>query len=300
MHVAAATADDVGQQRRGRVFVALAAVAWSTAGVLQRTLTVGVATQLAGRALFTVIGLLLYIGVAERGQFARGFRAIGRDGLGITVLMAVSSASFITALNHTTVANVLFLQALAPIIAAALAAVVLRERITGRTLGAMSLAVLGVAAMVGSPGKPDPLGEGLAFLMSVSFAATIVLARRGRSVSMAPATCLSQALLLVAFAPFARPAEIGGRDLLLLCLLGFGQMGLGLIFLTVGARLIRAAEVALISLLEIVLGPLWVWIARSEQPATGTLVGGVVVLVAVAVLSFPTTADRRRAVEYPR
>jgi drug/metabolite transporter (DMT)-like permease len=77
-------------------------------------------------------------------------------------------------------------------------------------------------------------------------------------------------------------------------------MGLGLIFLTVGARLIRAAEVALISLLEIVLGPLWVWIARSEQPATGTLVGGVVVLVAVAVLSFPTTADRRRAVEYPR
>src|SRR5919204_1308903 len=144
MRVAAASVEDVGQQRRGRVFVALAAVAWSTAGVLQRTLTVGVATQLAGRALFTVIGLLLYIGVAERGQFARGFRAIGRDGLGITVLMAVSSASFITALNHTTVANVLFLQALAPIIAAGLAFVVLREHVTRRTLVAIVVALAGV------------------------------------------------------------------------------------------------------------------------------------------------------------
>ena len=61
------------------------------------------------------------------------------------------------------------------------------------------------------------------------------------------------------------------------------QIGLGLIFLTIGARLIPAAEVALITLLEIVLGPLWVWIALGEQPSATTLVGGGIVLAAVVI-----------------
>jgi drug/metabolite transporter (DMT)-like permease len=291
---AAAVSLDLAAQRRGRAYVALAALAWSTAGVLQRALTLDTPTQLAGRAVFAVLGLLVFVAVAERGDLGRGFRAIGRDGLGIAVLMAVSSASFITALNHTTVANVLFLQALAPLIAAALAFVVLREHVTRRTLIAMALAVVGVAVMVGGHGRPGAVGGGLALLMSLSFAATLVLARRARHVSMAPATCLSQALVFVAFVPFAHPTTIGGQDLGLLCLLGFGQMALGLIFLTLGAQLIAAAEVALISLLEIVLGPLWVLLSRSERPGTGTIVGGVVLLGAVVYQSFPS------AVEYPR
>ena len=65
--------------------------------------------------------------------------------------------------------------------------------------------------------------------------------------------------------------------------LGVGQMGLGLAFLTMGARLIPAAEVALITLLEVVLGPLWVWLAFSERPSTTTLIGGAIVMAAVAL-----------------
>ena len=91
---------------------------------------------------------------------------------------------------------------------------------------------------------------------------------------MAPATWLSQALVFVCAAPFASASEVGWKDLALLAGLGVTQIGLGLIFLTIGARLIPAAEVALITLLEIVLGPLWVWIALGEQPSATTLVGG--------------------------
>src|SRR5438552_15327761 len=115
------------QRRRGRAFVVLAAVAGSTAGVLQRALSVGTAGQLAGRALFAVIGLLLYVAVRERRDVVGAFRSIGRGGLAVAALMAVSSVSFIVALNHTTVANVLFMQALAPIIAAVLGMAVLGE-----------------------------------------------------------------------------------------------------------------------------------------------------------------------------
>jgi drug/metabolite transporter (DMT)-like permease len=270
------------QHRRGRLYVALAAVAWSTAGLLQRKLTVDVGTQLAGRALFAVLGLLVFVAVAERGRVLRAFRAIGRGGIAVTVLMAVPSGAFIAALNYTSVANVLFMQALAPVLAAVLGTFV-GEPVARRTWIAMAVAIAGVGLMVGGPSHPSAAGLSLSLLMSISFAGTIVVTRHQREVSMAPATCLSQALVFVFAAPFASTGSVGGRDLVLLAGLGIGQIGLGLIFLTIGARLIPAAEVALITLLEIVLGPLWVWIALSEQPSATTLAGGAIVLAAVVI-----------------
>jgi drug/metabolite transporter (DMT)-like permease len=269
-------------QRRGRVFVALAAIAWSTAGVLQRELTASTATQLAGRALFALIGVLAYVALTERRNFLRAFRATGRGGLAVAALMALSSGSFIVALNHASVANVLFFLAIGPVLAAALGLLV-GERVSGRTWLAMGIALGGVALMVGGPGRPSALGAALSFLCALSFALMLVITRHRRDVSMAPATCLSQLLVLVVAAPFADPSEVGGKDLALLIGLGAGQIGLGLIFLTIGARLIPAAEVALITLLEIVLGPLWVWIALGEQPSATTLAGGAIVLAAVVI-----------------
>jgi drug/metabolite transporter (DMT)-like permease len=90
-------------------------------------------------------------------------------------------------------------------------------------------------------------------------------------------------ILVVAFAPFADPGQIGDSDLFWLALLGIGQIGLGFALLTVGARLIPAAQVGLITLLEVVLGPLWVWVAIGERPSTITLAGGAVVMVAIVV-----------------
>jgi drug/metabolite transporter (DMT)-like permease len=268
--------------RRGRIYVALAAVAWSTAGLLQRELTVDVATQLAGRALFAVVGIFAYVAVSERGAVVRAFRAVGTAGLAVAVLMAVSSGSFLIALNHASVANVLFMQALAPVLAAALGSL-LGERVDRRTWIAMAVAIAGVALMTGGPGGPSAAGTAIAFVMTLSFAGLLVITRHRRDVSMAPATCLGQVLLLVIAAPFATPADVDGRNLALLVALGIGQIGLGLVLLTIGARLIPAAEVALITLLEIVLGPLWVWLALDEQPSATTLVGGAIVLAAVAM-----------------
>ena len=262
--------------------VALAAVAWSTAGILQRELSVGIGTQLAGRALFAVLGLLAYVAIAEQGAVGRAFRAVGRGGIAVAALMATSSASFIVALNHSSVANVLFMQALAPILAAVLG-MVIGEPVSRRTWLAMLVALAGVGLMVGGPGHPSVSGVALSLLMTASFAATLVITRHRRDVSMAPATCLSQVVVLILAAPFARPGDVGAHDLGLLVALGIGQIGLGLVLLTIGGRLIPAAEVALITLLEVVLGPLWVWIFLSEQPSAATLAGGTIVLAAVGI-----------------
>ena len=201
----------------------------------------------------------------------------------MALCVAVSSGSFIAALNHASVARVLFILAVSPMLAALLARVTLGEPITRRTVFAMALALVGVTVMLGAPGEGSLAGDGLAFLAALSFAVMVVITRWRHDVSMAPATCLSQVILVVAFLPFASPGEIGGDDVFWLAALGIGQIGLGFALLTVGARLIPAAQVGLITLLEVVLGPLWVWLALDERPSTLTLVGGAIVIVAIVI-----------------
>jgi drug/metabolite transporter (DMT)-like permease len=271
------------RQRRGQVYVALAAVAWSTAGVLQRQLTLDTATQAMGRAAFAGVALLAFVAVAERGRVVPAFRSIGAAGVAVAACAAISSGSFIAALNHTTVARVLFLLAVAPLLATLLARVTLGEPIRRSTAAAMTVALAGVALMLGAPGDGSLAGDGLSLLAALSFSVMIVITRWRHDVSMAPATCLSQVFLVVAFLPFATPGAIGGADVGWLAALGIGQIGLGFALLTVGARLIPAAQVGLITLLEIVLGPLWVWLALDERPDARTLVGGAIVIAAILI-----------------
>jgi len=275
--------DQSAHHRRGQVYIALAAVAWSTAGVLQRQLTLDGATQVGGRAVFAALALLVYVAVVERGNVLGAWRSIGVAGVGVAACLAAASCAFILALNETTVARVLFIQAIAPVLAAVLARVFLGEPISRRTAIALALALAGVAIMLGAPGSGDLTGDLLALVMALSFAVALVITRHRRDVSMAPATCLSQVLLMVAFLPFASLGDVGEQDLVVLGALGAGQIGLGLIFLTLGARLIPAAQVGLITLLEVVLGPLWVWLALDEHPGTLTLVGGAVVVAAIVI-----------------
>lgn len=280
---------------RGQLAVALAAVVWSTAGVLQRQLSsVPVATQVGGRALFAAVTVAAYVVVAERGRVVDACRSVGGAGLGFAASLAVASGAFIVALNHASVAQVLFIQAIAPVLAALLAFVLLGERVSARTAVAMAVALLGVGVIVGSPGGGSALGDGLSLLMSFGFAGSIVIARHRRDVSMAPAVVLAQLMLFVGAVPIALAAGVGltAPDVLWLVLFGAGQIGVGLILLTVGARLIPAAQVALISLLEVVLAPLWVWLADGERPSTPTVIGGAIVIAAVILQARDPTRPR--------
>ena len=196
------------RQRRGQIYVALAAVAWSTAGVLQRALDVDTATQVAGRALFAAIALLIFTAIVERGAVRDAYRASdgrarggaprgGRVGL------------FIVALNYATVAQVLFIQAAAPIAAALLGRIFLGERIPRRTAAAMAFAIAGVAIMLGAPGGGSAARRRHLRVMMLAFAGTVVITRHRREISMTPAIGLSQVIFVVAF-PFAtRPASAG-------------------------------------------------------------------------------------------
>ncbi|MBV9417806.1 MAG: EamA family transporter [Solirubrobacterales bacterium] len=275
------TYESLPERRRGELLAIVAALAWSTAGILQRQLTLTAATQIAGRAVFALIALVTYVLITQRGQLsAAAGSVLTAPAMLVAVSLAGASGTFVLALNHTTVAHVLVIQAMAPIVAALLGAKVLHERVSARTWTTILLAMVGVAVMVGASGQGSLTGDVIAFGAPVGFAVAIVVTRKHREISMAPATCLSQVLLIVFVGPLAS-GPVRPHDLIWLALLGAVQLGLGLICFTMAARLITAAELAVISLLEVVLGPVWVWFGVHERPSLATVVGGTVVVLAV-------------------
>ena len=273
----------VAEHRLGVALVAAAAVAWSLAGFFTRLIPLDAWTILFWRGVFGGFFISLYVIAHYRGRTLAVTRAMGWPGLLVTCLSTLGMTTFIPALKLTSVANVAIIGATGPFVAAVIAWLWLRERVSALTLGGSMLAFAGVALTVaGAGGGAGSLsGDVLAFVMTSAIAAMTVALRRYREVPMLPTACLSNFLGSLVSLAFAAPLAAGTVDLGNLALFGFVQMSLGLTLFTIGSRLIPAAETALLSALETPLAPLWVWLAFDEKVSPQVLIGGGVVMVAV-------------------
>jgi drug/metabolite transporter (DMT)-like permease len=268
--------------RRGALLVAGAAICWSSGGLIARLVTTGPWTTNLWRSLFAslFLGLVLSI-VGGRGVLAQ-WRDGGRPVVVAAACMALASTCFILSLAHTSVANTLILMSTGPYVAGLLGWLLLGERVAPRTWLSMGLALAGAVVMVSdSYGRGAILGDLLAIVMACSFAVATVLIRRYPQIPMAPAAVLATALTALAALPLSDPLTTSGRDLLLLAFFGLGQFGAGFLLFVAGARLIPAAETSLIGMLEMVLGPLWVWLVLSERPSAAALAGGALIVTAL-------------------
>jgi len=267
--------------RLGLVLVTAAAVAWSLAGFFTRLIVLDTWTMLAWRGLFGALGTAVFIAATQRRQAWDAFRGMGWPGWLFALLSAVGMTLFITSLRHTTVAHVAVIYATVPFVAAGLAWLVMRERPSGSALLASTVALAGVALMVGLSAEGGALGDLLAFGMTASMAGMMVMMRRFRAIPAVPVACLSALLCGLAAWPLGAPLSVGGHDFVLLALFGIVNSALGLVFFALGARHLPAIETALVTALDAPLAPLWVWLAFSETPAQATLFGGAIVLAAV-------------------
>ena len=282
------------QARRGQLLTAAGAIAWSTSGLFQRGMHADATVQVAGRAVVAGIAVTLLVAWMTRGRGGplAAVAGMGRVGVGMAISYAVASGSFMFALSLTSVAHVLLFQAATPLVAALLARFFLDEPIHPRTWLAMLGATIGIAIMVaGSSSEGSLGGDLLAGIVAVAFAVTIVLARRTSAGTPVVAGGIGQLIVVACVLPFAIGSLGSARagDVPLILGVGIIQMFLGITLFTAGARLIPAAQASLISLLEVVLGPLLVWLAYREQPSNATVLGGAIVL---ATLILHTLAEQ--------
>ncbi|MDQ0472451.1 DMT family transporter [Labrys wisconsinensis] len=290
-----ATATARAEHRLGVIFVLASAVTWSLSGVFARLLgpDIDVWTAVFLRsgigAAYMAIGTL----VVHRGRSLAAFRAMGGIGLLVVLTGAISMVAFIGAFFHTSVANVSVIYSTTPFIAAGLGWVMLREAVSARTLIAAVIALAGVTIMVsGSFAAGHLLGDGLALVMAGSFAVMAVLVKVRRELDMLPVNFLVCLFSLAFASPFADPARATAMDLIVLAAFAFCSIALAFFLFLAGARRIPAAEAGLITTLEVVLSPLWVFLLFAENPGRPAIIGGAVVFAAVV---WHIVGDRRRA-----
>jgi drug/metabolite transporter (DMT)-like permease len=267
--------------RRGALLVASSSVAWSSAGLIARWVDTPAWTTLFWRSAFAALFILGQIAVQEPAGIVRTIRRLRRPGIAMAAAFALSMTAFINALSVTRVANVLVFHAATPFVAAILAWIWIKERPQPLTLAAVCVSLFGVVIMVsGSTAPANLLGSALSGIMVVTFAMAIVLGRANPGQPMGAVTLLAMVFTALMALPFAG-FDLSVGDFALLALFGIGQMGLGSRLFTAGVKFLPAADVGLISVLETVLGPLWVWLAVGEAPDQWALGGGGLVLGAV-------------------
>ncbi len=223
---------------------------------------------------FTLVFFLL-----KKGTVADEFRGLTWRGWFAAVIMALAGFTLIMSFQYTLVANAIFFVSLAPLIAAALAWVFLRERITRRTAIAMVIALLGVGIIFGTnmDGR-GALGMGLAAIMAICYAGAIVTFRTIPKANVILVCTINAVLTILLMSVLIDDFAVSQKDLLICLGLGVVQVGLGTVLVMTGAQNIPAAQVSILALIEVVLSPIWVWLFAGEVPSATTLIGGAIVL----------------------
>jgi drug/metabolite transporter (DMT)-like permease len=265
----------------------IAPVLWSTAGVLTRHVERAAAfEQVFWRSFFAFVFIFAFL-VVRRSHPLRAVRAAGMPGLLSGAMWAAMFTAFVVALSLTTTANTLVTMSVSPLLTALFARLFLSDPLPLRTWVAAAAAAVGIAWMFStSIERTHLLGMLVALLIPLCAAINVVTlraaaARRDRSFDLVPAVMLGGAFSCVLALPFALPFQASAKDIGLLAFLGFFQLGLPCMLLVVASRTLLAPEIALLGLLEVVLGPLWAWLGAGEVPAESTLLGGLVVLGAL-------------------
>ncbi|MDJ0948814.1 MAG: DMT family transporter [Alphaproteobacteria bacterium] len=269
--------------RWGVAGVVLGAFAASTAGIILRHIETDDGWQvLLFRSLAFAVTIFLLVVARHRGGTAAAFRAIGLKGLAVAAGLGGAFIAFIFALLWTTVAETVFILSASPMFVAAIAWLVLRERISWTMCLSMAAVIVGIGIMVADGLVGGALRGALAALGAcLGYAVAVVALRAGRDVDMMPATCLSGVFAFLVCVLLVDDIAIGARDLALSLLLGTGQIGLQYIMITLSTRVVPAAEITLIMMLEVVLAPIWVWVGVGETPSATILLGGAIVVAAV-------------------
>jgi drug/metabolite transporter (DMT)-like permease len=276
----------------GAFYAVGAALAFSTAGVIVRRIDLPAWDVSFARSILLVAAISPLLVLRHR-RVLDDFRRAGFWLFLSGFFLAGSAVAFIVALSLAPVANVLIVCGATPFVTALLARMFLHEPLSRHTIVAMIVALLGLALSVASSLQAGAaLGMAVTAIVSLCMSCNYVIVRHRRDVDMVPSLALAGVFSALIALPFAHPGNVALAHLPWLLALGPGQMAVGLLLYIACLKRIPAGRAALLGLLELVAGPIWVWIVDGERPGDLTLLGGIVVIGAAAANVW---LDSRRA-----
>lgn len=273
----------------------LVALMWSTAGVVTRHLDAARSFEVTfWRAFFTVLALLVLLPLLRGRRVFAGLRHAGLAFWLSGLCWSVMFTAYMVALTLTSVGNVLITMALGPLMTALMARVFIGHRIPVRTWIAIAVAGVGIAYMYGSQVQGGQIAGTLVALCvpiagAVNWTVTQNSHTQGHGVDLVPAIFVGAVLSSLVTLPLAYPFQATAHDLGLLGFLGVCQLAIPCVLSVICARVLKAPEISLLALLEVVFGIFLAWIGAGEEPGPTVLVGGLLVigaLVANELLGF--------------
>lgn len=278
---------------RAVVLMVAVTLMWSIAGVVTRHLESARSFEVTfWRSFFTLLALALILPLFQGREVFSRIRHAGRFLWISGICWSIMFTAFMLALTMTTVANVLVTMALGPFLTALIARIFIGHRIAARTWLAIAVAGAGIAWMYGSQFTLDGgfaafAGTLVALLVPMAAAVNWTVVQRsqahGEKIDLVPAVLVGAAISSLMTLPLAFPFAATGRDLALLALLGLVQLAVPCVLSVLCARVLKAPEMALLALLEIIFGILLAWLGAGEVPAASVLSGGVLVIGALMV-----------------
>ena len=274
--------------RSGVLLVLTAGICWSTMGLGIRHIEVANVWQILFFRSIALTPLLLFVlTLRARGNPLPIIQKAGLAGVvgGISLVFAFSGG--ILAVQTTSVANAMFLFAAAPFFAAVLGWLVLKEHVRNVTWISMMAALVGIVIMVWegiSIGRI--IGNVAALISALGFAIFTISLRWKKLEDMLPTVFLAGLFAIIIAGALCQIKGYGlyvpKRDIWIALALGVFQVGAGLILYTLGSKVVPSAELALLSMTEVVFGPFWVWLFLGETAGVFTLLGGMILLIAIA------------------
>ena len=272
------------------MLMVLCALLWSTAGVVTRQLDAARSFEVTfWRSFFTVLSLLVILpmlrGRAVFTQIMQGGQSLWLSGLCWSVMFT----AYMVALTLTTVANVLVVLALGPFFTALLARVFTGHRIEARTWLAIALAGIGIVWMYGGQVDLSAQLAGTLVALAVPLAGatnwTVVQhsQTQGQKIDLMPAVLLGALISSALTLPLAWPLTATAHDIGLLGLLGLGQLAIPCVLSVWCATVLKAPEMALLAMLEVIFGTLLAWFGANEVPSNRVLYGGTLVVAALVI-----------------
>ena len=279
----------------------LATLLWSIAGVVSRQITQAQGFEVTfWRSFFTGLSLVIGLTVATRGKVWR-FNAFRSRTLWLSGLCwSVMFTAFMLAMTMTTVANVLITLSLGPLLTALLHRLLGGQALSRQTWGAIALAAIGIGYMFVSQIQLDG-GQhlkGMLVAACVPMAGSVqwnLMKTRQADVAqtnMLPAILIGAVLSCLFTAPLAFPSAATATDMQWLALLGVFQLALPCSLAVWSSQVLKPHEVALLALLEVLFGISWAWLGAGEAPAQAVMLGGSLVLIALAANEYASWRQR--------
>lgn len=296
---------------RAVVLMIFVTLLWSLAGVVTRHLDAARSFEVTfWRSAFNALGLavaLSYLrGPALWRELPRSPRVVWVSG----VCWAIMFTGFMMALTLTSVANVLVMMALAPLMTALFARFFLHHTLPHRTWMAIAVGGFGIAWMFAHDAGAGVSLLGILVALTVPLAAAVnftTLQHVGHGSGdpdradglpthdMLPAVLIGAIISAAVTLPLAWPLRASAHDVRLLGFLGVVQLALPCLLVVRLSRVLPAPEIALLGLLEVIFGVTWAWLGAGERPPANTLVGGALVLGALVINELLTLKQQRAA-----